>query len=402
MAKLLLFCSVFMMTSLVHADSLFAVNGFGQWLHPVDERARAMGGAALAVEGGFSALNPSTAMVTERARIGVAMTPELLEVRTDTVAQDRAGFRLSIARGLFPVGDAGTLSLGLHPLGTFNAPKMVSFVNATDEIPGHFSSFESVGDLSAFGIGYAHAIGKVTLGFRTDALFGSAVETWTMDFAADTVFVDASERAVLIRDAIDHVETNVLGMQFSGGMTVRVSPRWTAGAYVVVRPWASGHEIVDGGSAGTEVNRTVEYDLPMQAGFGIAYHPTETFLAAVDFETALWSQARVDRQPRSEFVDSQRFGLGVEWYVGSEDSWLARNLPLRCGLSSTTGSYETRALGRNDEQRISFGSGIPLLRGRGQLDFSLSYALRTADSVREHDYLLGVNLTILETWSRSL
>ena len=392
------------------ADSVFALNGFGERQIAVDARSAALGGAGIALGDGrsLSAINPATARSEELTFMGLAVAPELLRTSFEDETMTRVGFDLPLVRASFRLPIGATLSLGLHGETSFNAPPMQTFVSQVEDADtlDYFRTLHSDGGITAASVGLAQDLGRLTLGLRFDYLFGSAQEVWTVDFDTDTLFFDSSGRVIAIRDQVDFIDTQLSGAQVSIGACFRPLSALTLGAYATVVPEASGEEVLEGVTSGARVINPRTYNLPSRFGAGLAWRPSSRLLWVSDFEMTPWSNFRVDGKADPALRDVYRFAGGAEWFLGGADSVFETHFPIRVGYSESPQPYR---LGAGDgpwqdisERRFTLGTGLPLAENRGWLDVSFQLITRSGAGIDEQDLMLGVSVTAFERWARKL
>jgi hypothetical protein len=180
----------------------------------------------------------------------------------------------------------------------------------------------------------------------------------------------------------DSANVNYFGSGFSGGLLWRPIRTVTIGA--------SGRL---GGKLKLRESDTLRTtaDAPSQYGLGVRYDVPGTTVA-FRADRTLWSKMGGLGSARATPQDVWDLGLGVDvlgpHVLGSQVTLRGgarrRTLPFRAGNEQV------------DETAFTLGTGLPLARGRAQVDVFLERASRTAGDVdaKERSWTFGLGLTV--------
>jgi hypothetical protein len=135
----------------------------------------------------------------------------------------------------------------------------------------------------------------------------------------------------------------------------------------------------------------INQTLPPSLGAGFSTQLSENWLIGGDVTSTLWKEFR--RDGYNQNLENEFFiAFGAEWVYNSLNTilWIPA-LPLRTGTF-----YKKWAVEKTQELGLTAGSGFPLGKGSGALDFSFEYSRRGdlgAVGLREDCFRLGVSLT---------
>lgn len=131
-------------------------------------------------------------------------------------------------------------------------------------------------------------------------------------------------------------------------------------------------------------------NVPTRFGLTAAWYGIPNTTLAARIERTNWSAMRGLGTPRTTVFDATDIGVGLD-VVGprmagafSTARFGVRDRTLPFGVNGTQVS----------ERSLSGGIGVPLARGRGQIDLTLQRAWRQADAARERAWVVSIGLGI--------
>lgn len=147
-----------------------------------------------------------------------------------------------------------------------------------------------------------------------------------------------------------------------------------------------------GGSLNAERNDVFlsEAEVPSRYGVGLAWIDIPNTVISARWERTAWSDMRDLGADDITVFDATEYGFGVD--MGGP-RFLGGQTVARLGFRDRTLPFGA-AGERVSERAFSGGVGIPVARGRGQVDLTLQRTLREAAGINERSWFLGVGLGI--------
>jgi hypothetical protein len=176
--------------------------------------------------------------------------------------------------------------------------------------------------------------------------------------------------------------------------TINYSGR-AVSAGVTVRPMTSLIVAASGrfgGPLNAERNEVFlsEADVPSRYGVGLSWIGIPNTVLSARYERTAWSDMRELGTDSISVFDATELGLGVE--MGGPRIFGVPSIA-RLGFRDRTLPFGVDGE-RVGERSFSGGVGIPVARGRGQVDISLQRAVRNAAGVDERSWFVGIGLGI--------
>lgn len=326
---------------------LVGTTGLGRILQPIDARARALGGSAMALHGGnLSAVNPASMSRLRLSGIWATFLSEQRDVKGEGVSGDVTTVDFPLARAAISTGPRWTVAVSVSTF--LDQDFGVQFIDSLDLSTG-FVEFEetrtSDGGVAKFGLEVSRTFGtRWTMGLAAQAYRGESILQVDRAFEEDADFLPyRSVAAVQYRGF-----GGALGMEF------QPIPEMILGA---AASWGPGLD-AENDSTGAKL----DLPLPLTLGGGGSWQLTPGLLAALSLEWQGWSA--LDQDLAGGAVDSWRFGGGLEYALASGER---TSLLLRLG--GRWARLPFRLQGNAPAERaLTFGLGLRLQGGRAHFD----------------------------------
>lgn len=335
--------------------------GLGRRVRPLDARARALGGAAVALHGGsLSALNPASGARFSSAGLWASFMPESRSVSGPDLGGDLDASDFPLGRVNLPV--AGDWAIGAAFAGFLDQDWTVQFVDTLDLSTGKLDFQEtrvSDGGVSQFRLEVARSLSdRVNVGVAGLIYRGEVRRSVERLFPASENF-EPYDAGTAIQYA---------GWGLAGGLEFQPVEEMILGASV---SWGPGLEATNDTSGAQ-----VEFDLPFMLDVGGSWLLTPDLVVAINAGWEGWS-AVDDRLVTGGTNNAWRAGLGFELRALRGMSSAAF---LRLGGRIERLSYELRG-GAPWERALSFGLGAEFGDGRGRLDTALELGTRGDEEI---------------------
>ena len=354
----------------LHGQSLFNAAGLGTPLEPLDGRARALGSLGIGLPGGnFSPTDPG-ALGRLSVSTGVMVAqPSWLDYEGSAGSGSVQGNRFPLLGVAYPIL-SGMASI---QIGSFlDQHYQIQRTGTSDFGGGSIATtddFLQDGSVSSLNLGYARMFGsRVSGGVVLGRYAGSAVRTLIRSYGDETT--------TDVDDYVERGEWSYTGHSISAGVAADVLPGvWVAASALF--PTALDASPTEG-TLGAD--RT--FDLPRQYRLGASAVLGAGLLLTGSVQSMDWSSTADDLAEGDEALDSNGFGIGVEF---SRARLLGKDAPLRFGFRSTglPFSFEDAS---GSERAFSGGFGLELSR-------SGDVVLASVDLAIERGQRSGAGLT---------
>jgi len=336
--------------------NLLGATGLGRRVLALDARARAMGGAGVALHGGnFSAINPAAAARFNSSGIWATYMPERREVEGEFANGTVTTEDVPVIRLVFPWGGrwAAAVSAGAYLDQDWGAQFIDTLNLATGDV-----AFEetrtSDGGVSQVRLDLA---GVVTEGWSLGGSFlyytGQARRRVERAFETDVEFVPFKESV-----AIDY-----RGWGLALGVEFQPIPEMILGAS---GSWAEGLTI-----ANDTTGESLSIGLPLSFNLGGSWQLTPDFLTALAFYWEGW-EGVVDDLPNATAVNTWGLGGGVELALSRGEN---SSLFVRGGGHMDRLPFEVSGATVSDKG-LSLGAGVILGGGRARFDAAFEFGAR--------------------------
>lgn len=361
--------------SAAHAQGTVGGQGFG---YPAGQHgARSAGTAgALAPFDAVSAVNPAAVALWRQSVVYFHLEPEL---RSTSLAGSRASTRVSrfpLSGGATRIRSNGSLAVTFSTYldRTWETEAITSSEVGSDvvDVSTRYSSIGSINDLR---VATGWQLGSsLRVGAAYHAYTGNNRLEIRWDFPDTLPFGDVSQSSVLV----------YTGRGVSGGAEWAIPKFGAVAAYARL-----------GGRARLRVSDTLvaEASMPSHSGLAVRYDGIAGTTIAAGWERIGWAS----------LADLGTATLGVrdsdKWTIGAEargPSIGASPMFLRAGLGRRGLPFD--ALGKRvSETAITFGAGVAVARGRGNVDLGLQRLSRSAQgsgaSERAWMFTFGLAIT---------
>jgi hypothetical protein len=147
-----------------------------------------------------------------------------------------------------------------------------------------------------------------------------------------------------------------------------------------------------GGSLTAEQSREplAEAKVPSRYGMSIAWYGITNTTISARIDRTNWSAMRDLGTPQTSVFDATDIGLGLD-VVGPQMG--GAFTAARLGVRDRTLPFGVNGK-QVSERSLAGGIGLPLARGRGQVDLTLQRAWRTAGDAKERAWLVSIGLGI--------
>jgi hypothetical protein len=184
-----------------------------------------------------------------------------------------------------------------------------------------------------------------------------------------------------IGDVLQSSSISYVGRTFSGGVILQPSA-----TILVAASGRFGGEI-DADQGGTEFARA---DVPSRIGIGVSYLGIPNTVLASRVDRITWSDLAPLGSDATTTFDATEFSLGAESGGPSINGQLTM---LRLGYRRRTLPFGADG-DQVSESAFTGGLGVPLSRGRSQVDLTAQRATRTGGGATEKAWLLSIGLGI--------
>jgi len=373
LARVGLGCAVVLFAARAHAQGTLGAQGFGYPPGQLSVYSRSLGGATGETDA-LSPINPAALALLRRGGLYIQSEQESRSIDADGRSGSTRAYRFPLFAAAVPVGARGMIGVSFSTLldRTWGTEARDKQVFGTDSI-AFTERFRSEGALNDVRIAGAWALrDNVIVGLGIHMFPGENRLTISREFDDSLTFAP-------LRDSAN---VNYFGSGFSGGLLWRPIRTVTIGA--------SGRL---GGKLKLRESDTLRTtaDAPSQYGLGVRYDVPGTTVA-FRADRTLWSKMGGLGSARATPQDVWDLGLGVDvlgpHVLGSQVTLRGgarrRTLPFRAGNEQV------------DETAFTLGTGLPLARGRAQVDVFLERASRTAGDVdaKERSWTFGLGLTV--------
>lgn len=375
------------------AQSLLASRGLGYVNPPIDGRARALGGAALALPGGgLSLINPAAISALPAPAITVAFQPDFYTSSLPGQDSDGSTARFPLLNAVFPFGTRWTFSAGF---GSYLDQTWAVENQDTLSLPGRdvaiVDRFTSRGGVTRIRAGAAYSFTeRLSVGVGGDLYTGSVRDTLSRRFArGDTVPGSTDLLATSYTTEWQYRALGAsLGVRWVPTDALNLAASVTAGGTLEGRP-ASDDDSVSVGR---------DYTLPLTFDVGASGRVTPGALVVLNAQWAGWSAADEDLARVGGARDSWMVAGGVELGPSTPEE---RSFPLRLGARYATLPFRWGAVSADaafpSEKALTAGLGARLAGGAAQVDLGGERGWRGGgDSVLDESYWrMTLSLTLL-------
>lgn len=381
-----------------HAESRYSLRGLGETVPVMRADTRAMGGAETASRVPSIGGNPASLSFARLTTFYGTYDTEWIRTEENRpigvgVRKEYSGVVPNLAL-VFPLPGEFAFGTGLlvarRQGGTIE--RFASVADGTGGLTQYRQEFEGKGSLLRIPLLLAMDAGPVQIGSGLDLLLFSSRIDWRNDFS------DADE-VTGFQDSRDHDEVSLRGVAWRGGARVPVGDWLAFGASASVPSRLSGDQRLesDQGLGENVLDREADFHPTWALGFDA--RTTAHLRVAGDWVHESWDDAD-PLNAIDEFVNVNRFAVGLEWNAGGHDD--PGGHPLRAGYRTEL-LHVRDAFGLEVRQHVvSAGSGFGIAGGRGDIDWYVEYGWRGEEGVTEYLENLvrfGVTITGWEKWN---
>jgi hypothetical protein len=355
----------------VVAQGVVSVQGFGYPPGQLSAGALGIGGAA-AESDASSGLNPAALGTVSRFAIYAHYQPEFRRTTADgATATSRAvrfpGFTVTGGRGRFTTSLSFSTLLDRTWANSYSDSQVVGGETVPSTLRA--SSDGAIND-SRFALAYV-VNQRFQVGIALHALSGENRILFGRTFPESLGIGAVSQFSTM----------SYSGRTYSTGMLFQPTPKFVLGASA-----RFGGEI-DVDQSGEPV---ASADVPSRIGVGVSYLGIPNTVIAARIDRTTWSDLAPLGTTATSAFDATEFALGAE-SVGPRINGVFSTL--RLGYRNRTLPFGLDG-DRISERAFTGGVGIPLSRGRSQVDLTAQRAARSGGGASEKAWVLSVGLGI--------
>jgi len=262
-----------------------------------------------------------------------------------------------------------------------------NFVTATDSINGAVfdGKFLKNGELRTGTAEISKKFGNnFGIGAGVNILFGGSNEVWITNFS-DTLF----------RDTQDSLRTNYFGYSYSLGI-------------VCTKSWFNLGLGYDFPITCDKVTRSLSYYrkdttvsndelvFPSNVTGAINLSFSKNLNLLVTLRYSNWDNFKYNNIINDEYLNVFSYSFGLEYK--REEEYEQRLLPIRLGYFSNPWYFRDSNGERVQENGITAGTSIPILRRGGSLDISFCGGMRETSQLQEFFYKVNFGFNFRERW----
>ena len=385
--------------------SIYSLIGIGDIRHLPSVRSAGMGYAGYALTSPFSinTLSPATWGKIDRARVEASMLYEGFTSSNATTSRFLARGDVSGAILAFPLSTAHgvVLATGFTPYSKvdYNTFSSGSYVTPADTML-YGLHYTGTGGISKGLLGLSYApTHSVSVGASLNYLFGT-MERATIMTPRTTAYYPGTQNE----------ETTMNGPT----ITFFGAPRQPRGVSDFLEPFSIGLVATTRASmtsthrftytfsdqADTSGEDTNIMTIPASFGIGIAYHPPERWILALDYTTQAWSSMESRGKTPEGIRNAWMVGFGVERLPAREAGVpLLDRIAYRLGFTYESSYYNPNGNGIN-AWTITGGLGLPV-SSDARLNLAIDYGMRGTTSnglIQDKILRFSASLSISEQW----
>lgn len=358
-------------TATAGAQGSIGAQGLGYPVGGLSGAAAAMGGASAEIDPN-SFVNPAAITRSNRLSIMVRFEPELRET---TIGAQRAYANLVRFPGFQATGAYGRWvgAIGISPMldrtwrNQTNDTLVVSGIPTPSTL--QVSSTGSMND-ARVAVGYIISP-EIQVGAALHAVVGENQSFFQRNFP-DTSGVQGVS------------QTNSFGFNgraYSLGVVAEVIPDLVLSA---------SHKFGDDLSLELQGDELRTAKVPSRTGLGVAYFGVRGITAHARVDQVRWTELESLSESASSVHDALELAAGVE---ALGPAFFGSNLVLRAGLRDRTLPFGVNG-NEVKENGYAFGLGLPLARGRTQIDLGAQRLTRTVQGAKENSWFISLGFGI--------
>ncbi len=371
MRRPLILLALLAVGSSLPAQGALSVQGFG---YPPGQ----LGAGAIGIGGSngemdpASALNPASIGMTARFSIYAHFQPEYRQTKVNGASDDTRALRFPSflatgGRGRFTVG----ISFSTFLDRTWANSYADSQVIAGETVPSTLRA-SSDGAITDTRFAVAYVVNqKFQVGLGVHALTGQNRIAFGRSFPDSMGIGDVTQRTAM----------SYSGQAISAGVLLQPSSTFLIGASA---RFAGDLDVEQSGAI------LAKSDLPLRYGVGVAYLGIPNTTIAARVEQIRWTDLEPLGTALTSVFNATEFSLGAESAGPAFNGALTM---LRLGFRSRTLPFGANG-DQVSERAFTGGFGIPLSRGRSQVDFAVQRASRSGGGASERAWLLSLGLGI--------
>lgn len=353
------------------AQGSIGAQGLGYPVSGLSGAAAAMGGANAEIDPN-SFVNPAAITRSNRLSIMVRFEPEMRET---TVGTQRAYANLVRFPGFQATGAYGRWvgAIGISPMldRTWRNQTEDTLVVGGVPTPSQLR-VGSVGSMNDARVAVGYVISpEIQIGAALHAVVGENQSFFQRSFA-DTSGVQGVS------------QTNsfgFVGRAFSLGVVAEVIPDLVVSA---------SHKFGDDLTLELQGDELRTAKVPSRTGLGLAYFGVRGITAHARVDQVRWTDLENLSESASSVHDALELAAGVE---ALGPAFFGSNLMLRAGLRDRTLPFGVNG-NEVKENGYAFGLGLPLARGRSQIDLGAQRLTRTVQGATENSWFISIGFGI--------
>lgn len=364
--------------------SLTGKFGIGERLSAVSARSLGMGGVNIVLNDAFnySRWNPAQWIFVRPVRVNFLSNTNYNQVENGVNGSftEFGGFTMG-----FPLGSEFVVAGGVYPLSSSNYSLVQS--GNTNGVPWDLR-VDGSGGISTFGLGVAYLVnGKISIGIKNDWIFGNKIQEWNTVFGEDGFREGDFTKITLFDGSIftlsSFAQNNKFTYAFSLSLPIGFNIRREINLIFA--------DDIIGSKKGI--------DYPVEFRLGLSYSFFDRYRYAIEYQRSDWSGFDAD-------FDGQ-YGVAYDILSGIERNSITRRAPflssiaLRGGASFRKLYVKTFDDGDIFETSFSFGLGIPIHRGKENIDLGVAFVFRDNENTtlpNEKGIIFSIGYSASEIW----
>ena len=385
------FKSLFLILVLIEisAKSLFGGSligkfGIGERQTIVSARSLGMGGVNIVLNDAFnySRWNPAQWIFVRPVRINFLYNTNYNQVENGVngLFTEFGGFSMG-----FPIGSEFVVGGGIYPLSTSNYSLVQTGVE--NSVPWRLR-VDGRGGISTFGLGVAYIVkDNLSIGIKNDWVFGNKIQEWSTTFEG-TGFLDGEFTKLTSFDgSIFTLSSFIQQKDFNYALSLSLPIGFSLKRDIELQ---FTDDII-------ESEKDIGY--PVELRLGISYDFGERYRYAFEYQRSDWSSFDTDFD--GQYGTAYDILSGIERNSKTTRAAFLDKLALRGGLSFRKLYVKTFDNGDIFETSVSFGLGIPIHKGKENIDLGLAFVFRDNENTtlpKEKGILINIGYSASELW----
>ncbi|MCE5251594.1 hypothetical protein LLG96_15400 [bacterium] len=350
--------------------SLYSANGLGIVLPDDVGRAKALGGAGIAVGDGINMMRGNPALLASFSSPSYGFSAVYDNAKTFTGGTERpvyAKTNFNLLKFVLPIRKGIVIGWGLSPFSRTDA--IITLPKEPDS--QYQDEMKTRGGINISTIGIAGTVkNRVSFGVALNYHFGTIEEDWKRTFPADSG----------LNTATDYLKKKYKGYSTTFGILVNPYKTTYIGiGYTTQTDLTMNAVLHPGDSLDPEVPiLTKKTRIPSIFRMGVSSLVGTHLMATFDYSYEKWENAAKTEKEKEMYNDSIRFGGGVRYKPSNKfNAPYYLTVPVSAGFRYGTLYYKSYPeIDTVTEKALTFGLEFPLKKNIGKLISSFEYGVR--------------------------